>query len=345
MNFILINWVKYYTKEAMKTLKLVTIGSAIVLTVVGIKYKPAYKVTVSGETIGFVDNKTLIEKKIEKYIDNTSGNVAFREIKSLPEYEFKLINRDKKIDEKSVMLAVESLTTTTYKFFAITSDGEEKTVVSTQQEAESIIEELKTDLEKDVDLKLGIVEVFTNDYKVNSKEDATNTLNELKIAKVTEYKNKKAAEAKKVAAAARAKSFATTTSAGPTGSLNGLALAIPVNGSISSRFGSRGGSRSTIHTGLDISAPTGTGIRPIAAGTVTYASYRGSYGYLVIIDHGNGVESYYAHCSALYVSVGQGVSADTTIAGVGSTGNSTGPHLHLEIRVNGTRVNPQYYVY
>ena len=57
MNFILKNWVKYYTKEAMKTLKLVTIGSAIVLTVVGVKYKPVYKVTVSGETIGFVDNK------------------------------------------------------------------------------------------------------------------------------------------------------------------------------------------------------------------------------------------------------------------------------------------------
>ena len=62
MKFILKNWVKYYTKEAIKTLKLVTIGSAIVITVVCIKYKPAYKVTISGETIGFVSNVNKIEK-------------------------------------------------------------------------------------------------------------------------------------------------------------------------------------------------------------------------------------------------------------------------------------------
>ena len=346
MNFILKNWVRYYTKEAMKTLKLVTIGSAMVVTVVCIKYKPAYKVTISGETIGYVENRELIEKKIEKYMDSTEGNVAFREIATLPEYEFKLINRDKNVSNQEVMLAVENLTTTTYKFYAVTSDGEQKTVVSSQEEAESIINEIKTDLNEDVDLKLGIVEVFKTDKNdVSTKETATNTLNEFKIAKVTEYENKKAEEAKKKAAELRAKSLATVATSAPTGNVNGLALAIPVNGSISSRFGSRGGSRSTTHTGLDISTSSGTGIRPVAAGIVTYAGYKGSYGNLLIIDHGNGVQSYYAHCSALYVSAGQQVGADTTIAAVGSTGNSTGPHLHLEIRINGTPVNPQNYIY
>ncbi|MBQ7411247.1 MAG: M23 family metallopeptidase [Clostridia bacterium] len=346
MNFILRNWVKYYTKEAIKTLKLVTIGSAIVITVVCVKYRPAYKVTISGETIGYVENRDLIEKKIDKYINNTSGNIAFREISNLPEYEFKLVNREKELRDKDVMLAVENLTTTTYRFFAVTSEGEQKAVVSSQEEAESVINEIKADLNKDVDLKLGIVEVYTTDTNVSTKEAATNTLNEIKIAKVTEYEKKKAEEAKKkAAAAARARSFASTATVAPTGNLNGLALAIPVNGSISSRFGSRGGSRSSVHTGLDISTSSGTGIRPIAAGTVTYAGYRGSYGNLLIIDHGNGVQSYYAHCSALYVSAGQAVGAGTTIAAVGSTGNSTGPHLHLEIRVNGTPVNPQSYIY
>ncbi len=346
MNFILRNWVKYYTKEAMKTLKLVTIGSAMVVTVVCIKYKPAYKVTVSGETIGYVENLELIEKKIEKYMDSTEGNVAFREIKETPKYEFKLINRDKNVSNQDVMLAIEELTTTTYKFYAVTADGEQKAIVTSQDEAESIINEIKTDLNKDVDLKLGIVEVYKSDDKeVNSKETATNTLKEYKIAKVTEYENKKAEEAKKRAAAAKAKSLATMATGAPTGNLNGLALAIPVNGSVSSRFGSRGGSRSTIHTGLDISTSSGTGIRPVAAGTVVYAGFRGSYGNLLIIDHGNGVQSYYAHCSALYVSTGQQVSANSTIAAVGSTGNSTGPHLHLEIRVNGNPVNPQNYIY
>ena len=137
----------------------------------------------------------------------------------------------------------------------------------------------------------------------------------------------------------------TTVSSAPSGSLNGLALSVPVSGSISSRFGSRSSVRSSAHTGLDISASAGTGIRAIAPGTVSFAAYKGTYGNLVIVDHGNGIQSYYAHCSALYVSPGQSVGPGTTIAAVGSTGNSTGPHLHLEIRINGSPVNPQNYLY
>ena len=356
MNFILGNWVKYYTKEAAKTLKLVTIGSAIVLTVVCIKYKPAYKVTISGETIGFVNNKEKIESKIEKYINDTSGNIAYREIKTLPEYELKLINRDKAIEEKEVMLAVENATTTTYKAFAVTSDGEQKVVVATQEEAESIINDLKNGLTPEVDLKLGIIDVYSTDLKIDSKEVAMNTLNDFKVAKVTEYETKKAeeeriakekAEKEKAEKKARTMRLATSTtvSSAPSGSLNGLALSVPVSGSISSRFGSRSSVRSSAHTGLDISASAGTGIRAIAQGTVSFAAYKGTYGNLVIVDHGNGIQSYYAHCSALYVSPGQSVGPGTTIAAVGSTGNSTGPHLHLEIRINGSPVNPQNYLY
>lgn len=352
MNFILKNWVKYCTKEAIKTLKIVTIGSAIVLTVVFVKYKPVYKVTISGETIGFIDDKDLIEIKIEKYINDNSGNIAFREIEALPEYEFKLIDRDKKTEDKDVMLAVKNLTTTTYKNYAVTTDGENKVIVDSQEKAENIINEIKSDLQEGVDLNLGIIEVYETTNNATEIESAKNILTEYKVAKVTEYQEKKAEEerlakeaAEKAAQAARVKSFASTATSAPTGSLNGLALAIPVNGSISSRFGSRSGSRSTIHTGLDISTPLGTGIRPIAAGTVSYAGYRGSYGNLIIIDHGNGVQSYYAHCNELYVSAGQSVGADSTIGAVGSTGNSTGPHLHLEIRINGSPVNPQNYLY
>jgi len=356
VNFILGNWVKYYTKEAAKTLKLVTIGSAIVLTVVCIKYKPAYKVTISGETIGFINNKEKIESKIEKYINDTSGNIAYREIKTLPEYELKLINRDKAIEEKEVMLAVENATTTTYKAFAVTSDGEQKVIVATQEEAESIINDLKNGLTPEVDLKLGIIDVYSTDLKIDSKEVAMNTLNDFKVAKVTEYETKKAeeeriakekAEKEKAEKKARTMRLATSTtvSSAPSGSLNGLALSVPVSGSISSRFGSRSSVRSSAHTGLDISASAGTGIRAIAQGTVSFAAYKGTYGNLVIVDHGNGIQSYYAHCSALYVSPGQSVGPGTTIAAVGSTGNSTGPHLHLEIRINGSPVNPQNYLY
>ena len=176
MNYILINWVKYCTKEAVKTLKLVTIGSAMVITVVCIKYKPAYKVTISGETIGFIENEEIVKAKIEKYINDTSGNVAFREIEVLPEYELKLINRDKETEEKEVMLAVQNLTTTTYKTYAVTSEGEQKAVVATQEEAENIINEIKSDLNAEIDLKLGIIEVYSTELKVDATESATNTL-------------------------------------------------------------------------------------------------------------------------------------------------------------------------
>ena len=122
----------------------------------------------------------------------------------------------------------------------------------------------------------------------------------------------------------------------------GIALIKPINGTITSRFGSR--SRG-LHTGLDIANSTGTPIKAAATGVVTYAGYKGSYGYLVVVSHGNGVETYYAHCSRLYVSAGDSVSQGTVIAAVGSTGNSTGPHLHLEVRVNGVAKNPQNYLY
>ena len=113
---------------------------------------------------------------------------------------------------------------------------------------------------------------------------------------------------------------------------------------ITSRFGERGSRRYT-HTGLDLATSAGTPIYPIASGTVTFSGWQGSYGYLVIVNHGNGVESYYAHCNTLNVGVGNQVTTGTMIATVGSTGNSTGAHLHLEIRVNGAAMNPQNYLY
>ena len=82
-----------------------------------------------------------------------------------------------------------------------------------------------------------------------------------------------------------------------------------------------------------------------ADGTVSFSGIKGSYGNLIIVDHGNGVETWYGHCSKLYAKVGDAVTAGDVIEAVGSTGNSTGPHLHFEIRINGECVNPQNYVY
>ena len=113
-------------------------------------------------------------------------------------------------------------------------------------------------------------------------------------------------------------------------------------GRVSSTYGSRWGS---FHKGIDYAAPAGTPIYASAAGKVIYSGYNsGGYGNLVIIEHSNGYQTYYAHNSSLYVNVGQSVSQGQHIAGVGTTGDSTGNHLHFEIRKNGTPVNPSQYV-
>lgn len=118
----------------------------------------------------------------------------------------------------------------------------------------------------------------------------------------------------------------------------------PADGPLTSPFGYRVHPISgtlRMHTGLDIAAYGGAPIRAADTGTVIHSGWYGGYGNCVIIDHGGGYSTLYAHCSALYVGYGQSVKQGATIAAVGSTGNSTGPHLHFEVRINGNPVDPR----
>lgn len=136
--------------------------------------------------------------------------------------------------------------------------------------------------------------------------------------------------------------------AASTGVIRGTGVfAFPVNGRITSGFGYRrhpilGTSR--LHAGVDFGAPTGTTIYAADSGRVIFAGWYGGYGNAVIIDHGGGISTLYAHCSRLFVGSGQSVSQGQAIAAVGSTGLSTGPHLHFEVRQNGNPVNPMAYL-
>lgn len=122
----------------------------------------------------------------------------------------------------------------------------------------------------------------------------------------------------------------------------------PVKGPVTSGFGLRqmplGGTGSEYHTGLDIAVPMYSDVKAAGGGYVKLAEYDGGYGYLVIIDHGMGIETYYGHNSRLLVQAGDKITRGQAIAKSGSTGNSTGPHVHYEVRVNGKAVNPINYV-
>ncbi len=122
---------------------------------------------------------------------------------------------------------------------------------------------------------------------------------------------------------------------------------LPTVGRVSDNFGYRKDpftKRKTYHDGIDIGADTGTSIKAAASGTVTLAERYSGYGKCVIIDHGRGITTLYGHASTLLVKEGQKVKKGDVIAKVGSTGRSTGPHLHFEVRVYGTAVDPMQYL-
>ena len=295
-----------------------------IIAIIFIKYKPVYAVSISGEEIGYVQNEDEFNKIVEENIINyDSKNVDNVTLNSNPEYELKLVNKTEETNEDGVLIALQKEMNITYKYYDIMVDGQKVESVDTKEDADNLVTMLKSN---DNQLNIEIAEKTTT----NASEIQTNSLEVAKANVIGEVDE--IIEQKEIA-----NSIAV---------INDVKIAnLPITGTITSRYGVSSRIRSSNHTGLDIAASKGTPIKVIADGVVESAGWSGSYGYLVKIDHGNNVESWYAHTSKMYVSAGDTVSAGDIIAAVGNTGNSTGPHLHLEIRINGKHVNPQNYLY
>ncbi|MHB1487437.1 MAG: murein hydrolase activator EnvC family protein [Acidimicrobiales bacterium] len=163
-----------------------------------------------------------------------------------------------------------------------------------------------------------------------------------RIADFTSESSTLAAQQQQIASliAQRAARSGSALSPGPGGN-NNLGLIWPVHGPVTSEFGPRWGG---FHPGIDIADPTGTPIHAARSGQVIYAGWESGYGNFVLIDHGAGVVTGYAHQTQIAVVQGQNVSQNEVIGYVGSTGDSTGPHLHFEVRINGSPRNPRDYV-
>ncbi len=318
-----------HIRSSLKILFLLITSAIIILAIFKFVYKPMYSVTFNGEFIGYVQDKDNLEYKINEYMKTGEGaNVAYVDIPVLPEYEMCLLKKDKTTNDDEIYNTVKSTGTTYYKYYALTVSDEEKVYVDSKEKAEEIIQKLK-DKNSTNKSKLAYVEKCETEMKEFTDVDTAVT--KLYVKPVV-----------RVAAA-------TTGSVGAYGGTNssagvsiGMALTRPTSGVITSRFGVRS---SGMHTGLDIANSLGTNICAAADGTVKFTGWYGGYGNLVIVTHGNGIDTYYGHCQSILVTAGQPVTQGQVIAKMGSTGNSSGSHLHLEVRVNGVAQNPQTYVY
>lgn len=293
-----------------------------------LKYKIVYKVTISGEEVGYVSNKYKFEKLIDEQIINKSEvNVAYVNISEFPKYQIILANNSEKTNEEEIFKKINEEAVTTYKLYEIAVEGNVAVYVNSIEEAEETVAKLKEENTAKMDkVSISVNEIYTQD--INNIEKSIQIASNIETAEVEvlDIVNKQ----EKIKSS----------------TLNGVYFGVkPVSGTITSRYGANESIRDHTHKGMDIAAPYGTTIVAAADGEVTYSGTMGGYGNLIIITHENGIQTYYGHCSKLIAKVGEEVKAGEEIAKVGSTGFSTGNHLHFEIRKNGSQINPQKYLY
>ena len=338
-------------RTSMKFFILVSIATFLIVGAVSLLYKPIYSVTLDGKLIGYCAQKSKLQERIDEYVENGNGdnkNVAFVELDSMPKYDLCLLKRGITTNDEEIFEKVAENGTTYYKYYAILDDNEEKLSVADFSTAEEVVKGLKDKNSENAD-NIQIIEKYDTEFAdCADKDEAIESLYEEKkveqpVVKVASSNSRTSKISSK--SSGNAAGFSTSRNMSRTTASLGINLIKPITGTITSRFGSVSSIRSGAHTGLDIGASSGTPVKVAASGTVIWAGYKGSLGNLVVVQHSNGVQTYYGHCSKIYVSSGQTVSQGQTISAVGSTGNSTGPHLHFEIRVNGVAYNPQNYVY
>lgn len=284
------------------------------------KFKPAYSVYIDQQEVGLIQNKKEFEKFIKDNLyNNQEENIAFSDINFDIKYSYKLVEKAQETSEGETFIAIKQKSDITYFQYAVNVNGTQRKYLKTEEQAKQVVEELKEQFDENVDISISTI--YTKNLQIE---------NEVEIASISNDISNEIKKEKKIEES----------------TINGVYLSVnPISGHITSRYGAREAIRDHAHKGLDIAAPTGTKIKAAASGTVSYSGVKGGYGNLIIINHGNGITTYYGHCSKLIAKVGDKVNAGDIIAEVGSTGNSTAPHLHLEIRENGIYINPMNYLY
>ena len=279
--------------------------------------------------------KYMYEKGDSSYVDLLMESRSLSELLNKAEYIGKISEYDREKLDEYVATKVQIAETERI----LEQEHEELLDLQEQTEAKhASVEELlaaKQSELKNVEAQLAEAEQAVSDYE----EDLRKQENSIKAIEA-EMKRKEE-EAKK-----KAEASGQTYQTRNIGDIS-FTWPCPASSRITSNFGARSSpteGASSNHKGIDIGAPTGTNIVAAASGTVVVSTYSYSAGNYIMINHGGGVYTVYMHASKLLASVGDTVEKGEVIAKVGSTGYSTGPHLHFGIRVNGTYVNPRQYV-
>lgn len=329
-------------RSTIKLISLAVLGAILIGAAIVLIYKPIYRVTLDGEKIGYCEDKNALQEKINAYMKNGEEgdeHIAFVQIDELPQYSMCLLKKGIVTNDDEIYQEVKETGTKYYRYYAISDDDDEKIYLASFDEADDAIKELK-EKESTNASDLTIVEKYETELpELNDTDEAVDELYQEK--KVTKTKTTTTSSGTVKYSSSGSIKFSTSREITSKKVNLGISITKPVSGILTSRYGYRWG---RTHTGIDIGASTGTSIKAASPGRVTFAGWKGSLGNLIVITHGNGVQTYYGHCSKLIATAGQKVSTGDVIAKVGSTGRSTGSHLHFEIRVNGSALNPLSYV-
>lgn len=323
-------------------LALVLIFSAVLVTVLN-TYKPTVKAYIGGKFVGYFSSEQQFDEVYNDLVtekQNIDSNVKVY-LESEPTFETSY-TRDSLISNQNVYTNLRAEMKTEYTVYEVAVDGDNKMKFDTKDDANKYADSLKTEVSKlNVEVKEEKVEdkgeitsieradVILKDIVDRNKPvetpKATITANSSNTTKSNTNSSSNVQKAETIGA----------TSVQPTGG----GVWPTVNRRINCQYMGYSG-----HTGIDLGGAIGTAIYAYKSGTVSFAGWGSGYGLHVKIDHGNGMTTYYAHCSELFVSVGQQVTEGQMIAKIGMTGYTTGPHLHFEVRFNGVPTNPYPYI-
>lgn len=316
------------------TFLLVLMFCAVIVTVLN-TYKPTLKVSINDKFVGYFSSEEEFENVYVTLVaekEQIDPNVKVY-LDSEPVFMEAYI-RDTLITSQNVYTSLRAEVKTEYTIYNVMINGEKKMTFNNQDDANKYVTNLKKEVPK--------VKSEVTSEKVSDLGEMTSIDLADNIFKDVVSRNKPVIPTRTTTVVRTAATTNATVSAATANVAAAQGGIWPTTARyVSSPFGYRGGS---LHTGIDIAGRGGDPIYAYKSGLVIFSGWSGGYGYLIKVDHGNGVITYYAHCSKLLVTAGDSVEMGQEIAKEGTTGNSTGNHLHFEIRINGTAVNPYGYI-